>query len=64
LRAVGAGKRRRDCAVEWLEHVAQNGGTIRETFDSHWAQRYSPLSTGAEQIVHARADKAARDPRE
>jgi len=33
------------------EHFAQKGGTIRESFASQSAQRYSENSTGAEQIV-------------
>jgi hypothetical protein len=34
------------------EHFEQNGGTIREIFASHSAQRYSPKSTDAAQMVH------------
>jgi hypothetical protein len=35
------------------EHLAQNGGTTRETFNSQSGQKYSPPSTDAEQIVQA-----------
>src|SRR5438128_7024704 len=45
------------------EHFAQNGGTIRETFASHSPQRYSPKSTGAEQIVPEGGESSDAIPR-